>query len=127
MSLHVRIHKAGIWILVLGIATAVVIYISAVSGAPALDLPNFTQDRRFNYELERLGGKAAVYLAAFNYWFASLWHGTNLAFTVAALALFAALVCFWLARFLSYPELSDSVLQQRETGWSAIQPDEQPK
>ena len=104
MSLHRRVHQAGYWILGLGIATAVMIYMAAVYAAPGGDVPNFTEDRGFNFALERLGGKAAVYLAAFNYWFASLWHGTRLAFTVATLSVVAALMCFWIADLLSYPD-----------------------
>ena len=104
MSLHRRIHRAGYWILGLGFVAAVLIYIAAVYASPGSAAPDFTQDRSFNFALERLGGKAAVYLAAFNYWFASLWHGTRLAVTVATLSLVLALMCFWVAELLSYPD-----------------------
>jgi hypothetical protein len=48
-----------------------------------------------------IGGKFAVYLAQFNDWFASLWQGTTLAFTVAVLSIVIALGCFWISHLIA--------------------------
>ncbi len=114
--LHKRIHLAGTVVLVVGVISAIVIYVVAASGNSANNVPDFSGDRRFNYELERLGGKFAVYSAAFNRWLATLWVGTTLAYTVAALSLVAALVCYWLADFLSYPPLDDAASPPKHSG-----------
>ena len=109
LPLHRRIHLAGIVVLVIGVLGALLIYLLAASADGANNnVPDFSADRRFNYEIERVGGKFTVYSSAFNRWLATLWVGTNLAYTVAALSVTAALLCFWLARFMSYPPLDDT-------------------
>ena len=105
VPLHRRVHLAGYWVLGLGLLSAVLIYLYAYAHPDTQNLPDFSADRRFNYNLERLGGKAAVYMAALNRWLGSLWQGTTLAFTVATLSVVIALLCFWLANLLSYPPL----------------------
>ena len=97
---HQRVHRAGLVILAVGLLSAVVVYVLAISHPDPHPAPDFSGDRRFNFELERIGGKQAIYMAAINRWLASLWQGTNLAFTLSVLA---ALFCFWFANLLSYP------------------------
>ncbi len=116
--LHRRIHVAGTVVLVVGVISAIVIYGVAAASSHASNAPDFSGDRRFNYELERLGGKFAVYSAAFNRWLGTLWVGTNLAYTVAVLSLLTALACYWLADFLSYPPLDDAALPPKGSGGS---------
>jgi len=50
-----------------------------------------------------MGGKFAVYADQFNQWFASLWQGRALAYTVAVLAVAIALMCFLAGRLMSAP------------------------
>jgi hypothetical protein len=106
--LHRRIHLAGIVVLAVGLLSAMAIYVFATLHDSASNAPDFSADRRFNYEMERVGGKFTVYAAAFNRWLSTLWSGTALAYTVAVLSLLIALLCFWLANFLSYPALEDA-------------------
>ncbi|HEV7820427.1 MAG TPA: hypothetical protein VGO84_04550, partial [Burkholderiales bacterium] len=61
----------------------------------------FANPRAYEFQIERLGGKAAVYAVRFNEWFITLWHGTRLAFTVGVLSIAIAMVCFWVAHRLS--------------------------
>ena len=100
---HQRVHRAGLVILAVGLLSAVVVYVLAISHPDPHPAPDFSGDRRFNFELERIGGKQAIYMAAINRWLASLWQGTNLAFTIGTLSVLAALFCFWFANLLSYP------------------------
>ena len=102
---HRQIHLLGIIVLVFGMLAALAIYLVAISDPGAQNVPNLSNDRRFNLELERIGGKSAIYLAIFDRWLASLWHGTSLAFTVGALSVVVALACFWLADLMSYPSI----------------------
>ena len=55
----------------------------------------------YEHNLEVIGGKLNVYLAQFDDWFASLWHGTALAYTVAVLAVAIALACFGVAHLIA--------------------------
>lgn len=50
--------------------------------------------KRYKLELERMGGKAAVMAAELNEWFDSLWHGRQLAATLAVLSMVASAACF---------------------------------
>ena len=77
-------------ILVLGFAAAVVIYLTAQPppGNPLGYDPLDT--KRYLHDMEVYGGKANVLAAEFRDWFDSLWHGKQLAFTVAVLAVIAA-------------------------------------
>jgi hypothetical protein len=56
--------------------------------------------KKYQDQLERIGGKANILATDIQQWFAGLWHGRQLAYTLAALALAAALACFCIARFL---------------------------
>ena len=46
--------------------------------------------KKYLHDLEEFGGKANVLAVEFQEWFASLWHGKRLAFTVAAMTVMAA-------------------------------------
>ena len=77
-------------ILVLGFAAAVVIYITA-QPPPENPLGYDPLDtKKYLHDLEVYGGKANVIAAQFRDWFDSLWHGKQLAYTVAVLTVIAA-------------------------------------
>ena len=58
------------------------------------------ESKKYRHDLERFGGKAAVMADDLNRWFAGLWVGKHLAYTLATLASGAALACFLTARRL---------------------------
>ena len=85
-----RVRAGTRAILVLGFAAAVVIYLTA---RPPADNPlgyDPLDTKKYLHDLELYGGKANVIAAQFRDWFDSLWHGKQLAFTVAVLAVIAA-------------------------------------
>ncbi len=45
----------------------------------------------YRHDLEVYGGRANVLADDFRHWFDGLWHGRNLAFTVAGISVLAAL------------------------------------
>src|SRR5271157_621855 len=98
--LHVRIFYAGVTVLLAGFASATLIYIFAAEDGGADPAGAIASGRTYEYNIERIGGMAAVYAARFNRWLAGLWHGKPLASTVAALAVAIALACFWAARIV---------------------------
>jgi hypothetical protein len=89
--LHLRLYLAGALIFIAGLVAATLIYRNANDADErayaAMD------NAQYEYQLERLGGKAMVMVAQFNHWLSSLWHGQRLAYTVAAIAFAAALTC----------------------------------
>ncbi len=77
-------------ILVLGLAAAVVIYLTA-QPPPENPLGYDPLDtKKYLHDLEVYGGKANVIAAQFRDWFDSLWHGKRLAYTVAVITVIAA-------------------------------------
>lgn len=77
------------WILAAGFATALVIYVTASPPEGSLaDGPETTKQHL--REMEVYGGSANVLASEFRQWFAGLWHGRQLAFTVAGLSVLTA-------------------------------------
>ena len=98
---------AGAIVLAAGIAAALIVYLLAPDGSGA-DAGNYSivggqvfaapdENSAEMRQVERLGGKPAVYALEFHRWFLSLWHGRRLAFTLLALSVLVALLCFHLA------------------------------
>jgi len=105
---HRRLHFAGIAILVAGWICAVLVYIvaSISDDATAADrriidgqvyVVPLETSRREQQEMERLGGKATVWMVESATWLGSLWHGRRLAFTLALLATVIGGSCIYLA------------------------------
>ena len=63
-----------------------------------------SESKRYRHDLERFGGKAAVFADDFNRWFASLWSGKRLAYVLALLSLGIALTLLRIAHRLSNAE-----------------------
>jgi predicted NBD/HSP70 family sugar kinase len=76
-------------ILLVGFGSAVTIYLTA--GEALVDpFAEFEKSKKFAYELERMGGKAALVANDLNKWFADLWHGENLAYSIAVITMVIA-------------------------------------
>ena len=101
LPLQKRIFCSGLVILIAGLIGAALIYVFSaddVTGGPVTEIG----DRRSNeFQIERIGGKATVYVVRFNEWLGSLWQGRRLAFTVGVLSIVIALACFWVAGLVS--------------------------
>ena len=87
-----RISYYGVAILLAGLVAAALIYILAADDRGSDPAAGIESGRVYEYNIERIGGKAAVYAARFNRWLAGLWHGRPLAYTVAVLAVAIALL-----------------------------------
>ena len=95
-----RLRFVAAAILVVGLAGAIWIYLSAAP--PPDDVLSYDpmQSKKYLHDLELYGGKANVLAAQLIQWFDSLWHGTRLAYTVACATVLLAVV-FWLAAVAS--------------------------
>jgi hypothetical protein len=100
LPLHVRVRYGGMAILFVGLVGAALIYIFAADDSSSRGAAEIASGRLYEYNIERIGGMAAVYAARFNGWLAGLWHGKPLAYTVAVLAVATALLCFAVARMI---------------------------
>ena len=100
---HRVFHYWGLGVLVVGLMGAALIYAFATNDGDAEAAREITSGRMYQHNIELMGGKFAVLSTEFNQWFASLWHGKPLAYTVAVLAVAIALACFWIDRHVSNP------------------------
>ena len=106
-----RLYLVSALILVLGLCAAAVIYATTAGGSDGavgyevingVAYPVAPADSKaYQRELERFGGKANVLAAEFTRWFAGLWQGRRLAFTVAFLSLLASLALYLYAKYLA--------------------------
>jgi hypothetical protein len=111
MNQKTRLNIIGIVILVIGLGSAVWIYVAAenaASSAVGYDIIDGKaypvspeNSKRYLHDLELYGGKMAVLSDEFNRWFDSLWQGTTLAYTVACLTVLIAAGFFFVARHMS--------------------------
>jgi hypothetical protein len=95
-NLKTRRRATAITIALLGFGSALVIFLTASPDEPPEWDP--MQSKQYLRQLEVIGGKSAVFGAELQQWFSSLWHGENLAFTVAFLTLLVVSVYLFASR-----------------------------
>lgn len=106
-----RLVLAARLILLIGIVCAVLVYAvredrpdpglgyQIVNGVAYPIAPQ--DDRRYEYEIERMSGKSGVLLDQMTRWFAGLWRGRSLAYMIAGISLVSAGLLSWIARELA--------------------------
>lgn len=58
-------------------------------------------NRQYQFQIERIGGAEGLLAAQFNDWFAGLWQGRQLGYTVLSIAATVAAVCTFFGKVLS--------------------------
>jgi ADP-dependent phosphofructokinase/glucokinase len=94
-------------ILFVGLGSAIAIYLTA-GEAPNDPFAEFEKSKKYAYELERMGGKAALAANEFNKWFSGLWQGETLAYTVAVITIIIAAIYYFIATSLEEEARSKS-------------------
>jgi len=114
-NLQTRLCLISAIILLVGLSGSIWIYLTAendskrvlgyeIAGGNAyLITPD--NSKKYVHDLELYGGKANVLANEFMSWFAGLWHGKSLAFTIACITIFISLGIFFVAR--SSPSYSE--------------------
>lgn len=91
-----RLRFVAAAILVVGLASAIWIYLAAAPATGDALGYNPEESKQYLRTMELYGGKANVLAAELRQWFDSLWRGTRLAYTVACATVLLAGV-FWFA------------------------------
>ena len=102
-ALRRRYRLIGVCILVAGLLAAAVIDQRAAPDDADASAILSGATKRYEFEMERIGGKSNVLAAEFRDWFGSLWHGKQLARTLVFLSIGGSLVCFFAAHVLACP------------------------
>ncbi|PRC94099.1 hypothetical protein [Solimicrobium silvestre] len=120
-----RLRRIGFGILIVGLLSAIAVFIFASTANNAdgnvvayeniggVSYPvDASSSKGYQYNVERVGGKSTLLAVELDDWFASLWHGKKLSYTLAFLSICSALGCFLLARLFSLPPHEDEVDNQ---------------
>jgi len=83
--LHVVLYHWAVVIFVLGLTSSGLIYLVAGDGTSDSSR-QLTGGKMYQHNVRLMGGKTALYATRFNEWFVDLWHGRQLAYTVAVIA-----------------------------------------
>jgi hypothetical protein len=97
-----RVRLVKRLILACGLAGAAVIWL--VNAPPPDAGVDLESSKAYLREMEVVGGTANVLASEFRNWFAGLWHGRALAYTVAVLTVLAAFVYDFFAMPLHPPD-----------------------
>lgn len=87
-------------ILLTGLGSAVLIYLTVEADPHDSLIRDFEHSKRYRHDLEVIGGKMNVLMDQFCRWFATLWQGKSLAFTIAWFTLAVSFGIFLFARHL---------------------------
>jgi hypothetical protein len=126
MNLRTRLHVASCMILLVGLGSAALIYVTAPNesnsavGYEAADgyaYPIAPENSRiYTHDLELVGGKSAVLANELKLWFVGLWQGKSLAFTVAGISLAVFLAVVFVAQHSQFDTKSDLPVENNRTG-----------
>lgn len=95
---QVRLYLAGYVVLIVGtIGSAWAYRVATRDELGEALMAQARNTRDYKGQMENIGGKANVLGAEIQDWFSGLWHGRNLAYTLAVLTVATALMCFYLA------------------------------
>jgi hypothetical protein len=91
--------KLSAWLVLgSGSVASTAIYLTAATNEQNALVDGFRDSKVYRHELEAYGGKLSLVSDELVHWFASLWQGETLAFTVATVSTLIALLLLWLAR-----------------------------
>ncbi len=91
MNLQTRLYLIAAVILLVGLGSALLIYLTADTESDSTLIHDFENSKKYNRELELYGGKANVMADKLWRWFDGLWHGESLAYTVAGISILLSL------------------------------------
>jgi hypothetical protein len=113
-NLKTRLYLISAIILLLGFGSAILIYLTDETDSD--NVLDYENSRMYRHDLELFGGKANVIMSDFRHWFAGLWHGESLAFTIAGITVFISFGFFFVANHLKPDLKSDARGENNRSG-----------
>jgi len=126
INLQARLYLIGTLVLLVGLGSSLFIYLKAgndpddpvgyeITGGEVDPIaPN--DSKRYLRDMEMYGGKANILASELTSWFAGLWHGRSLAFTLSGLSILTSSGLFFVGRRLSAGFVSDAGDETDRTG-----------
>jgi ABC-type dipeptide/oligopeptide/nickel transport system permease component len=96
LKTHTRIYLLALVIFVVGSISGTLVYLLNTSDSDAAN-SIIGNPQAYNDQLERIGGRSAVFADQFNRWLTGLWHGERLGITLVVLV--------WVARQMERDDL----------------------
>jgi hypothetical protein len=119
LSLQTRLNVVAAIILLLGLSTAISIYLTTESVSDSSLVQQFEHSKRYRHDLEVMGGKANVLADRFYRWFTGLWRGPSLAILVACLTISISSGFFFVAYHLPSDPRPDARSKNHQDGVSS--------
>ena len=107
-TLRTRLYLIATSILVAGLASAVLIYVTADDTSDSALVNDFLNSKKYIHALRVNGGNVTVIADEFSRWFDGLWHGEALAYTVACITVVLSLGLFLAAYHVQSDAKADS-------------------
>jgi hypothetical protein len=95
-ALYARLRLVGLVMLIAGLAAAAMVG----AAAPHPDEGAAEDAKRYEYQMELVGGKSNLFAAEVREWFDGLWHGRGLSHFLAFVSVGGSSMCFFLAHRL---------------------------
>jgi hypothetical protein len=102
--LQARLYLVAATVLLVGLGSAVFIYLSAEETTDSTLVSEFLNSKRYLHDVKSYGGNASVLADQFSRWFDGLWHGESLAFTVAFITIVVSFVLFVIGYYSPHHE-----------------------
>ncbi len=99
-NLQLRLYFITVIVTLAGLGCALYIYLTVGGASDDVVANEAEYSKMYVHDLELYGGKINVLADEFNRWFAGLWHGQSLAFTVAFITIIVSLGLFLAAYHL---------------------------
>ena len=97
MNLQIRLYLCSAIILLIGLSTSAIIYLAAVNTADSVLGYEPENSKLYLRDLELYGGKANLLADELMRWFAGLWHGESLAYTIGCITILLSFGFFFVA------------------------------
>jgi hypothetical protein len=112
LNLRNTLEIVAVVIFVVGIVTSLLVYLSTAGFADTVSGSDLEEAKQSLRVLEQYGGRESLFACQFMMWFTGLWHGVNLAYTLAFLTFLLTFALFFVAYHLEPDAVS--VLDERE-------------
>jgi hypothetical protein len=96
-TLHERLYLSAAITLLVGLGSSLWIYVTAEVPVESDLISDYENSKMYMRNLKLYGGQFNVLADEFRRWFAGLWHGKTLAYTIASISLLIALVLYFIA------------------------------